>query len=57
MVRPEPTFPANDLLYALREVGSKVRRLPEKISARSKASLVRISESGVPAVNYGRLAP
>ena len=57
MVRPEPTFLVNDLLYALREVGSKVRRLPEKISARSKSSLVRILESGVPAVNYGRLAP
>jgi len=57
MVRPEPTLPVNDLLYALREVGSKVRRLPEKIAARSKSSLVRISESGVPAVNYGRLAP
>lgn len=57
MVRPEPTLPVNDLLYALREVGSKVRRLPEKISARSKASLISISETGVPAVNYGRLAP
>ena len=57
MVRPEPTLLANDLLYALREVGSKVRRLPEKISARSKSSLVRISETGVPAVNYGHLSP
>lgn len=57
MVRPEPTLPVNDLLYALREVGSKVRRLPEKISARSKASLISISETGVPAVNYGHLSP
>jgi len=57
MVRPEPTLLVNDLLYALREVGSKVRRLPEKISARSKSSLISISKSGVPAVNYGRLAP
>lgn len=57
MVRPEPTSPASDLLYGLREVGSKVRRFPEKIAARSKASLVRISESGVPALNYGRLTP
>ena len=57
MVRPEPTSPASDLLYGLREVGSKVRRFPEKISARSKASLVRISESAAPFVNYGRLAP
>ncbi len=57
MVRPEPTLLANDLLYGLRELGSRVRRFPEKITIRSKASLVRISESGVPAVNYGRLAP
>lgn len=34
-----------------------MRRFPEKISARSKASLVRISESAAPFVNYGRLAP
>jgi glycosyltransferase involved in cell wall biosynthesis len=57
MVRPEPTLLVNDLLFALREFGSKVRRFPEKNAARSKSSLVRISESGVPVVNYGRLAP
>jgi glycosyltransferase involved in cell wall biosynthesis len=57
MVRPEPTSPVNDLLYSLRELGSRVRRFPEKIAASSKASLISISESGVPAVNYGRLAP
>lgn len=57
MVRPEQTLLANDLLYGLREVGSKVRRFPEKIAASSKASLISISKSGVPALNYGRLAP
>jgi glycosyltransferase involved in cell wall biosynthesis len=31
--------------------------LPEKIAARSKASLISISETGVPAVNYGHLSP
>jgi glycosyltransferase involved in cell wall biosynthesis len=57
MVRPEPTSPASDLLYALREAGSRIRRFPEKIAARQKASLVSISESGEPVVNYGRLCP
>jgi glycosyltransferase involved in cell wall biosynthesis len=57
MVRPEPTLLANELLFALREFGSRIRRFPEKIAARSKAYLISISESGVPAVNYGHLSP
>jgi glycosyltransferase involved in cell wall biosynthesis len=57
MVKPDRTSPAGDLLYALREAGSRIRRFPEKIAARRKSSRVRISDAGKPAVNYGNLAP
>ena len=57
MVKPDPTSPAGDFLFALREAGSRLRRFPEKIAARSKARRVRISDAGEPALNYGNLAP
>jgi len=57
MVKPDPTSTANDFLYALREAGSRIRRFPEKIVARGKASRVRIADDGAPAVNYGHFEP
>jgi glycosyltransferase involved in cell wall biosynthesis len=57
VVKPERTSPASDLLYALREAGSRIRRFPEKIVARRNASRVRISGAEGPAVNYGNFAP
>ena len=55
MVKPDPTSTANDLLYVLRDAGSRIRRFPEKLAARRKASKVRVSTSNEPVVSYGHL--
>lgn len=57
MVKPDPTSVASDILYTCREVGSRLRRFPEKMAARSKARRVRIFDAREPALNYGNLAP
>lgn len=53
MVRPEPTSPVSALLYAVREIGSRVRRLPEKMAARSRSRRCRIVPSDSLCLNYG----
>ena len=56
MVKPDPTSPASDILYSLREAGSRIRRFHEKIMVRHKASGMTISASREPVLNYGQLS-
>lgn len=57
MVKVEPTALANDLLYSVRELGSRVRRFPERMVAKAAASRMRLGGRSEPLLNYGRLAP
>lgn len=57
MVKVEPTSPANDAFHMLREIGSRARRFPERLAARSAASRMRVAEGSEPLLNYGRLSP
>ncbi len=56
VLRPDPTHPASEVLYALREAGSAIRRLPERLAARSRASVLTVSVSRQPRPSYGRTA-
>jgi glycosyltransferase involved in cell wall biosynthesis len=55
VLRPDPTSPASEVFYALREVGSTVRRLPERRAARRRAAAVTVSSAREPRPNYGRV--
>jgi glycosyltransferase involved in cell wall biosynthesis len=55
MLRPEKTKTSNELLFALREVGSRIRRWPERCSARRRARDIRVADRKEVRANYGRL--
>lgn len=54
VLRPDPTSPASEVIYALREVGSAARRMPERLAARRRASSLTVSSEPEPRLNYGR---
>lgn len=55
VLRPDPTSPAGEIFYALREAGSRMRRWPERRAARRKAARARVSAAKDIRANYGRL--
>jgi len=57
VLRPDPTNPACEIFYALREFGSAVRRAPERLAARRRARRMEIVRSPAAQLNYGRLTP
>lgn len=54
VLRPDPTHPASEVFYALREVGSALRRTPERLAARRRASVLTVCASREPRPGYGR---
>jgi glycosyltransferase involved in cell wall biosynthesis len=54
MLRPDPTKLSSELLFALREAGSRLRRWLEKCAARRKAAKASVSVASEARVNYGR---
>ena len=55
VLRPDPTNPAREIFYAFREIGSAVRRAPERRAARRRARRVEIVPSSAARLNYGQL--
>jgi glycosyltransferase involved in cell wall biosynthesis len=52
-MRPEPVLWRADLLGALHDAGSWVRRWPERARAREAAGRLRLAEVGEPRLHYG----
>lgn len=55
MLRPDKTKPSSEVVFALREAGSRLRRWPEKCAARRKAAGAIVSAEKEIRANYGRL--
>lgn len=55
MLRPDPTKLSSELLFALREAGSRLRNWPEKCTVRRESAKVRVSVAREARVSYGKL--
>lgn len=55
MLRPDPTKLSSELLFALREAGSRLRNWPEKCTVRRESAKVRVSGAREARVSYGKL--
>lgn len=57
LVRPDPTTRTGDLIYGLRELGSGMRRWPERRAMKRRAEALAFCRERKVCLNLGRLAP